>query len=680
MPFSRIAAAWISVFTVCRGLACAQQPAPSPTPRPIREEVIVTANRTETRLGDTPASVTTLGATQIASSAAPVMDDVLRQTVGFSIFRRSSSRNANPTTQGVSLRGLGASGASRSAILFDGVPLNDPFGGWVQWNRVAPVEVRTVEVLRGGASSLYGDAGLSGAVNVIPQASDKDRFLSADIFGGTQKTVSGSVFSGFSHKKWQTTVTGASFQTRGFIPVEGSARGPVDSFAGVRSGNISARISREFGQRASLFIRPSYFGEVRSNGTGLQTNRTHIRQLVLGGEFEKYLVLRWRIFGGTQIFDQMFSAVNAARTAENLTRLQRVPVQNIGFSADVSRVVRDHTLVAGVEVRNVRGSSDEIAYANGLPTSLIDGGGRQTIAGAFLQDLVRIGDRLVVSGSIRYDDWKNYDATSVTRPLTAATPAVTAFPDRDESAISPQASMLYHVSDEWSLYAAVSRGFRAPTLNELYRGFRVGNVITQANEDLRAEHANSFEAGVSFGNKHTFVRAAGFWTEVEDPIANVTLPSIPTLITRQRQNMGETRSRGIEIEGERRWRRFNLSGGYLIVDSVVTSFPANVMVEGRRVPQVPRHQFTVQSRYARNGWTLAMQGRAASHQFDDDLNLFRLEPFAQFDVFAGRELAEKIEVYAALENMFNSRYSVARTPLRSVSSPANFRVGMRIRL
>ena len=56
--------------------------------------------------------------------------------VGFSLFRRSGSRYANPTSQGVSLRGLGASGARRALVLVDGLPLNDPFGGWVYWARV----------------------------------------------------------------------------------------------------------------------------------------------------------------------------------------------------------------------------------------------------------------------------------------------------------------------------------------------------------------------------------------------------------------------------------------------------------------------------------------------------------------------------------------------------------------
>ncbi len=306
------------------------------TPAPIREEVVVSATKIEIAIADTPASVTTFSRSRIAATAAPTLDDTLRQSVGFSIFRRSTSRNANPTTQGVSLRGVGASGASRSGVFFDGVPLNDPFGGWVQWNRVSPVAIENVEILRGGASGLYGDASLSGAINVTPRRAEDKFTLAIDIFGGTQNTVSGSAFVGSKIKDWLVDLTAASFQTKGYRPVDEPVRGPVDVFAGVRSSNLSTRVARSFAGKGSIFIRPSYFGEVRTNGTGLQTNRTHIRQMVAGGDVRLQpanFSLIWRAFGGTQVFDQIFSVVNTTRTFETLNRVQRVPVRTAGFSA-----------------------------------------------------------------------------------------------------------------------------------------------------------------------------------------------------------------------------------------------------------------------------------------------------------------------------------------------------------
>src|SRR5687767_5717098 len=149
------------------------------------ETITVTATRTETRVADTPASVFVLSEEVLAATAAPTIDDALRQVAGFTLFRRSGSRVANPTAQGVTLRGVGASGASRALVLDDGVPLNDPFGGWVYWGRVPMSSLDRAEVLRGGASDLYGSSAMGGVIQFIRRRSDG---LRADLSAGSHQT------------------------------------------------------------------------------------------------------------------------------------------------------------------------------------------------------------------------------------------------------------------------------------------------------------------------------------------------------------------------------------------------------------------------------------------------------------------------------------------------------------
>src|SRR5207253_5815369 len=110
------------------------------------EDVTVTATRSEQRLGDVPASVSILRGDEIRQSPAVVADDVLRQIPTFSLFRRTSSLSSHPTAQGVSLRGIGPSGVSRTLVLIDGVPFNDPFGGWVYWSRVRLESTERIEI------------------------------------------------------------------------------------------------------------------------------------------------------------------------------------------------------------------------------------------------------------------------------------------------------------------------------------------------------------------------------------------------------------------------------------------------------------------------------------------------------------------------------------------------------
>ena len=655
------------------------------SPETLRAEVVVSANRIETRIGETPASVVTLSKREIETTAASVIDDVLRQVPGFTLFRRAGSRTANPTTQGVSLRGTGASGAGRSLVLFDFVPLNDPFGGWVQWNRIPTIAVENIEVVRGAATSLYGDS-LSGTVNIFPRNINEKYVFSAETFGGTQKTFSASTFTGFRQKDWSADLTATGFQTRGYKDIEEINRGLADDFSGTRNVNFSGRIAKDFGDSANIFFKTSYFGEARNNGTIIQKNKTHLRQLVFGGNAEvssfRFQVpsfnVTWRVFGGTQVFDQTFSAVAGDRNSENLVRIQRVPAQNFGINALVSGVLfKNQTIVFGVDAQEVRGSSDEAGFFNSRQTSVSGAGGRERSFGIFLQDYARIGSKIIIAGSVRFDRWKNFRAFSAVRTLSNNLTNVTVFPERSEDAFSPQISFLYQATNEFSFHTVYSKSFRAPTLNELYRGFRVGDIVTNPNQNLRAEKADNFEAGASFVKNNFYLRGNFFYTQIEDPIANITTNISPNLITRQRQNAGETRAAGFEIEAEKRFRDFGFSVGYLFTDSRVTRFPANPVLENLRVPQVARQQFTFQSNYTRNTWNFALQGRANGKQFDDDLNLFRLEPFFQLDGFVSRRFGEKFKVFVGIENIFNSRYSTGRTPLRTISAPTNVRIGLR---
>ncbi|HEU4886491.1 MAG TPA: Plug domain-containing protein, partial [Thermoanaerobaculia bacterium] len=152
----------------------------------------MTATRTETRVADTPASVVVLSREALQASAAPTLDDALRQVAGFTLFRRTGSRVANPTAQGVTLRGVGASGASRALVLDDGVPLNDPFGGWVYWGRVPRTALERVEVLRGGASDLYGSSAMGGVIQFVRRRSGG---IDVDVSAGSQETGTASLFA-----------------------------------------------------------------------------------------------------------------------------------------------------------------------------------------------------------------------------------------------------------------------------------------------------------------------------------------------------------------------------------------------------------------------------------------------------------------------------------------------------
>ena len=259
------------------------------------------------------------------------------------------------------------------------------------------------------------------------------------------------------------------------------------------------------------------------------------------------------------------------------------------------------------------------------------------------------------------------------------------FEERTETAFSPQLAAVYRLSDSLTLSATFARAFRAPTLNELYRSFRVGNVVTLADESLRAERLTSGEAGLIYTNtrRGSTARAGLFRADVTRPVANVTLSVTPALITRQRRNLGRTRTHGFEAEFEKRLGDgWTASAGYLFADARVESFPSDAALEGRRMPQVARHQLGFQLRYVPRGRavTFGLQARASGAQFDDDQNQLRLGSYFTLDAFASRRLARGVEAFAAAENLTGRRYEVGRTPVLTLGPPAFVRVGLRLRL
>lgn len=656
-------------------------------PAPVSEQVTVTATRTETVLGETAASVVVLSSAELNTTAALTIDDRLKQIAGFQLFRRSGSRTANPTSQGVSLRGVGASGASRAVVLADGVPLNDPFGGWVYWARVPRESISRVEVLRGGASNLYGGGAMGGAIQILTRDANASH-LSLETSYGNENSADASFFAGGRRGCWSAKLGAEIFRTDGYITVEESQRGLVDAPANSRHAAIDLALERYFKRTGKAFLRGSYFMERRANGTRLQTNDTRIRALSAGADYQQKRAgaFSLRAYLNTEIFDQNFSAVAANRSSETLTRTQRVPVQATGANEQWSKSFGARTtLVAGAEAREVRGASDEVAFVQGRASALVGAGGRERSFAIFGEDIFRISPKLILTSGVRFDRWRELEARSITRPLRGnLSPAIVSFRNRSETAFSPQASLLYRPDERWSLAASIYRAFRAPTLNELYRSFRVGDVLTLANDQLRAERLTGGEAGGSFTafRSRLSMRATLFWAEITRPIANVTLSTAPGLITRQRQNLGRTRSRGVEFEWDARINsRWSLTGGYMLADARVLEFPANTSLEGLRVPQVARHQLSSQIRYTNpSRLTFGLQARASSSQFDDDQNLFPLSPYFTLDALLSRPLTRSLDAFVAAENLFNQRYEIGRTPVVTLGPPILLRAGIRLHL
>jgi len=639
-------------------------------PAPLVDTVVVTATRGAARLA-TPEATTVLTSAELLTSPAGSLDDALRNTPGFSLFRRSSSRVSNPTTQGVTLRGVSGSGASRTLVLADGVPLNDPFGSWVYWNRVPQAAVDRVEVVRGATGDLYGADALGGVVQVLTFTPGRTRFRGTGE-GGSHDTAKFSGFGGTQRNAWSAEGAGEWVRTDGVVIIGEEVRGPVDVRAdsdyasgfvggGYNPGNWHAS------------MRLGLYGEDRGNGTPVTVNSTDWKQVSgeAGGSVANgaWLV---RASGGTQDYYQTFSAVAAGRATERLTFEQTIPTRFANVSGQWTRGTATSVWLFGVEAKRTRSTVNETRYSvASVPSGPFVAGGTESSGALFARVSTAPLDRLTVVLGVRGDFWQS-------------TPRDSSSPTHSAEFFSPRASASWTLSPITSVHASVYRAHRTPTLNELYRNFAVGNTLTQANPELDPERLTGVDGGVLFAWQQLSARATGFWNQLDGAITNVTLLPPPVLnqITRQRQNTDTVRAKGFEIEVDYRpFPGWTLGAFTSVTRSSVTDAPQQPALVGKRVQQVPSYNLGTTVTYVDpRGFTGSLQARRVGAQFDDDLNTptLELESFSVIDVSASQELRRGLNIFLSIENLADTDYDVGRTPIRTVGWPRSVRMGLRV--
>jgi outer membrane receptor protein involved in Fe transport len=686
--FSTVRQSWNAGTNASVSLEIVMQPASA------NEEVTVSAARTEVRLSETPGSTILLNTTDVVATPALRVDDMLRQVPGFSLFRRTDSRTANASNQGISLRGLGGTAASRALVLEDGLPLVDAFGGWVYWDRVPRASLASVEVFRGGASNLYGSDALGGVVQFMTRQPEDRPAFTLETSYGNERTPDLSAWTGARVGQWDLSVASEMFRTDGYILVPTYQRGRVDTAANSENATVDFTVGHRLGEKGRIFGRGSFYTEFRNNGTPIQTNDTRMGEGAVGldEQFSSSDSLTVRGYGLVQSYDQRFSSVAANRNSESLTDLQHVPEQVVGGAGQWTHFLGKHqTLIAGMDLMEVMGASDEQLFTAGTHTRNNASGGRQRMLGWFGEDLVRFNRWTIILGA-RFDDWNNFNASSICTPVSGScAPSPSAlYPSRTDFAFSPRLSVLRSLGRNVSVTGSMYRAFRAPTLNELYRSFRVANVLTLNNPFLNAERLTGAEAGVNITalQSRLDLRGTFFWSDIVDPVQNVTINPTSNPVLRKKENLGRIRSRGVELDGVVHISRVvQLSAGYAFTAATVVNYtvpPGEISLQGKNVAQVPRNVFTWEARY----WNpsrimLSVQGRFVGNQFDDDQNLYPLGSFYTMDLQVGRNLTRNVEIFAGAENITNERYNVANTPtatgsLFNIGPPILYRVGLRL--
>jgi outer membrane receptor protein involved in Fe transport len=613
-------------------------------------EIVVTGRALPEPAGAQAYAARTLDADALVAEASGRPENALRGVAGFQQFRRTDSRAANPTSQGVTFRGLGGNAASRAVVTLDGVPLADPFGGWIAWSAVPPLEA--ARVTRGGGAGAFGSGAVAGAVELFgagPEPGLDAAYGSRDAL--RLAATAGDGISG---------LFGRYERGDGYVLLSPAQRGTVDVPARYRQWAAGGRAAFAAGD-GEVQTRAVLFGDERLRGLPGTESRTDGADASLG------YVTRgdWSLsaLGYVQLrrFESGFASADAARRVATPTLDQyNTPATGIGGKIELRPPVgAAHDVQIGVDVRRASGVTRErFRFQGGAFTRLREAGGRSVVAGAFVEDGWRASEALTLTGGVRLDRWTLTNGRLDEREIGTGAP-VTALAFADRSGWEPTArgGAVLALTPALKARGAAYLGWRLPTLNELYRPFRLGLDATAANPALRPERSRGVEVGLDYAPLST-ARAGVtlFDNRLENAVGNATLGRGPGTFPqvgfvaaggtfRQRANLDAIRSRGVEADAALAIGPWALEASYAYVD-------ARVRPGRLRPAQTPVHSGAASLRYAA-AFDAALTARYASAQFEDDLNVRRLAPALTFDATARVPLGRGLALTAAAENLFD---------------------------
>lgn len=662
-------------------------------------EMVTVGRRFSDVLNESPYPVVVLGREAINQAPARRLDEVLKQVSGFSLFRRNSSRVAHPTTQGVSLRNLGPNGAGRTLVLRDGLPLNDPFGGWVYWNRLSLAGIEGVEIQSGGGAGPWGNSALGGIIQVFSRDSPGDS-AELEISGGSHGT-SEVFFSGNNTVgDLEFFLNANRFSTDGYPVLREDQRGLVDTNAYSKSEVVEGGFKWKSSGGQSLAVRAARFYEKRGNGTILTGNDTEgydASVSLSGGETDDTIRWRAQFYYQQRTFRNLFSSTTEDRSSEQPALQQfDVPAEAWGGSLVVSfSAPKGHQLLAGVDSRWVEGETRErFRFVEGAFQKEREAGGEQAFFGVFVEDVWEINHALRLHAGGRLDYFTDKNGVRLEKDrVTEEILRDEKFDDRDDWVGNFRIGLNADIAGEKRVFISAYSGFRAPTLNELYRPFRVRNDITEANPFLSTERLYGVEVGMEWTpTESAMLRVNVFANYLRDAVANVFLTPGPGLIEpcgfvpsggscRQRRNLDDVRVAGFEFKGEfkikENWR---ISAGYLYSDATIEESLEQSNLEGKRLAQTPEHilHFAIDWSPAPK-WRSSWQVRFTGNQFEENRNEERLGAFTVMDWSLSYQMRKDTQFFAAIENLLDTKFETGKSSngLVTIGAPRLATIGLR---
>lgn len=619
------------------------------------DEIVVTGLGLAGSPGDAAYDLVVIDRDRLTMSASGRMEDILRDAAGFQQFRRSDARSAHPTSQGATLRGLGGNASTRALVLLDGVPMVDPFGGWVSWASFDPARIGHVRVTRGGGSGVHGAGALAGTIEMSSVTPDQASPFELGLAYGSRQSIDADATGPAQLGDGFALISAGYARGDGFIPIVARNRGPIDHAAPYEQLRGSARAVFPVNGVTELQVSGAGLYDKRDRGVNFTGNNN------LSFDGSVRLVGRghwgWEATSWVQIrkFASGFASIGAGRATVSPSLDQyNVPALGEGARFELRPPVGEAILLRlGGDVRHVDGRTQEFVISSNIHRKA---GGDQTIFGGFGEGSFDPAETVTLTASGRIDHWSldNGFRTEINRATGALVAANSAtYADRSGTETTARGGIAWHPAGAITLRGAAYTGWRLPTLNELYRPFRAGNDSTVANPLLDPERVKGVEAGAEYHPLPGWKFGATlFWNKLDGAISNVTIAAN----TRQRQNVDAIRSRGIEIDGSAIYGPWQVTGSYSHVDARVRSSGAAIALNGLRPAQVPKDQISTTIQWnIPDRLRLGATVRYVARQFEDDQNSRSLADAWTVDAIAQAPIGRGFTAELRGENITNTR-------------------------
>jgi outer membrane receptor protein involved in Fe transport len=613
--------------------------------------------------------VNVLTPAQIRSSPARESQDLLREIPGVELPRTSSQ--VGGSAQIVSIRGVDE---GRTVVTFDGVPINDAWGEWIDWSKVPKSLLDRVEVIEGGTSNLYGNGAMGGAISFFSRPVAPGSFnVEADAGSRDARHFYGDAGIPLA-RGLSMMVSGDYGEGGGYTLISPSQAGAVDHPSESIRRNAITRIEYSPSSRFSAYLGGHLFSDNRDLGTPLsQTNRDS-KSVDLGmeaGAIETGL-FTIRAWDGMQREDQFTTAIAANRQTERRTAVLEIPSHDWGAGTQWTRTSLPFlsSLTVGGDFRHMNGFTGETDFAVNGAKSHIFSGGDQVLSGVFAQGILEPARDLRLELGARFDHWGNNNGIAID------TTGRTDFDDRGRNAFSPRLGIRYGIGRPLSLHAAAYRAFRAPNLAELYRKFISGANTNLPNPGLEPEFATGYEAGFDWQPSR--------WIQLKGTAYNADMKDLNTFVVlspgiRQRQNVQKTRSRGGEAYlAIHPVEELIVSASVNYDDAKIVAGPTGTTV-GQRVGRVPVQKQVVRASYSSSAFgTLTVLARHEG--VVTTLQGVPLQPFTVVDANFQRSIFNGLNGFVSVENVGDTEYQIALSAasngIASLGLPRTVRIGL----